>query len=37
MSVPHLDTRIFKGKSVLLFGIFTTFFSKFLKMAHRED
>ncbi|GAB7195282.1 hypothetical protein OS11_15540 [Dickeya oryzae] len=37
MSVPHLDTRIFDGKPVLLFGPFATFSSKFLKNGSLWD
>lgn len=37
MSVPHLDTRIFDGKRVLLFGPFATFSSKFLKNGSLWD
>ncbi|WP_042860514.1 malate dehydrogenase (quinone) [Dickeya sp. NCPPB 3274] len=37
MSVPHLDTRIFNGKQVLLFGPFATFSSKFLKNGSLWD
>ncbi|WP_350238864.1 malate dehydrogenase (quinone) [Pectobacterium colocasium] len=37
MSVPHLDTRIFDGKPVLLFGPFATFSSKFLKNGSPWD
>ena len=31
MSVPHLDTRVIKGKRTLLFGPFAGFSTKFLK------
>ncbi|MCI1679832.1 MAG: malate dehydrogenase (quinone) [Ewingella americana] len=37
MSVPHLDTRVFNGKRVLLFGPFATFSSKFLKNGSLWD
>lgn len=37
MSVPHLDTRVFDGKQVLLFGPFATFSSKFLKNGSLWD
>ena len=37
MSVPHLDTRIIKGKSALLFGPFAGFTTKFLKQGSRLD
>ncbi|QTF07693.1 malate dehydrogenase (quinone) [Brenneria izadpanahii] len=37
MSVPHLDTRIFDGKPVVLFGPFATFSSKFLKNGSLWD
>lgn len=37
MSVPHLDTRVFDGKRVLLFGPFATFSSKFLKNGSLWD
>src|SRR5690606_24827221 len=30
MSVPHLDTRVIDGETVLLFGPFATFSTKFL-------
>ncbi|MGN9528426.1 malate:quinone oxidoreductase [Escherichia coli] len=31
MSVPHIDTRVWMGKRVVLFGPFATFSTKFLK------
>lgn len=37
MSVPHLDTRIIKGQSALLFGPFAGFTTKFLKQGSRLD
>ncbi|MFP1738589.1 malate dehydrogenase (quinone) [Lonsdalea quercina] len=37
MSVPHLDTRVFNGKQVVLFGPFATFSSKFLKNGSLWD
>ncbi len=37
MSVPHLDTRVLDGKSVLLFGPFATFSTKFLKNGSLWD
>ncbi len=37
MSVPHLDTRVLDGKSILLFGPFATFSSKFLKNGSLWD
>jgi malate dehydrogenase (quinone) len=37
MSVPHLDTRVLDGKTVLLFGPFATWSSKFLKNGSYFD
>jgi len=37
MSVPHLDTRIIKGKKELLFGPFAGFSGKFLKKGSVLD
>jgi malate dehydrogenase (quinone) len=37
MSVPHLDTRVLDGKTVLLFGPFATWSSKFLKYGSYFD
>jgi len=37
MSVPHLDTRIIKGKKELLFGPFAGFSTKFLKNGSYLD
>ncbi|WP_205954629.1 malate dehydrogenase (quinone) [Pantoea stewartii] len=37
MSVPHLDTRYFDGKRVVLFGPFATFSTKFLKNGSLFD
>lgn len=37
MSVPHLDTRIIKGKKELLFGPFAGFTTKFLKNGSPLD
>jgi malate dehydrogenase (quinone) len=37
MSVPHLDTRIIKGKQELLFGPFAGFSTKFLKKGSYMD
>ena len=37
MSVPHIDTRILDGKSVVLFGPFATFSTKFLKNGSLWD
>ncbi|MDO5658606.1 MAG: malate dehydrogenase (quinone) [Paracoccus sp. (in: a-proteobacteria)] len=37
MSVPHLDTRMLDGKTVLLFGPFATWSSKFLKHGSYFD
>ncbi|XAH21750.1 malate dehydrogenase (quinone) [Xylophilus sp. GW821-FHT01B05] len=37
MSVPHLDTRVLDGKTVLLFGPFATFSTKFLKEGSLLD
>jgi malate dehydrogenase (quinone) len=37
MSVPHLDTRIIKGKKELLFGPFAGFSTKFLKNGSYFD
>jgi len=37
MSVPHLDTRVIDGETVLLFGPFATFSSKFLKNGSLMD
>lgn len=37
MSVPHLDTRVINGETVLLFGPFATFSSKFLKNGSLMD
>lgn len=37
MSVPHLDTRVLDGKTVLLFGPFATWSSKFLKEGSYFD
>lgn len=37
MSVPHLDTRVLDGKTVLLFGPFATWSTKFLKNGSYFD
>lgn len=37
MSVPHLDTRVLDGKTVLLFGPFATWSSKYLKNGSYFD
>lgn len=37
MSVPHLDTRVIKGKKALLFGPFAGFSTKFLKQGSWLD
>src|SRR5690606_21341372 len=37
MSVPHLDTRVIDGETVLLFGPFATFSTKFLKQGSLLD
>jgi malate dehydrogenase (quinone) len=37
MSVPHLDTRVLDGKTVLLFGPFATWSTKFLKSGSYFD
>ncbi|MGG2399704.1 malate dehydrogenase (quinone) [Pseudomonas sp. SH1-B] len=37
MSVPHLDTRVIDGETVLLFGPFATFSTKFLKNGSLLD
>ena len=37
MSVPHLDTRVLDGKTVLLFGPFATWSPKFLKNGSYFD
>lgn len=37
MSVPHLDTRVLDGKTVILFGPFATWSSKFLKNGSYFD
>jgi malate dehydrogenase (quinone) len=37
MSVPHLDTRLLDGKTVLLFGPFATWSTKFLKNGSYFD
>lgn len=37
MSVPHLDTRVLDGKTVLMFGPFATWSSKFLKNGSYFD
>ena len=37
MSVPHLDTRVIAGQTVLLFGPFATFSTKFLKHGSLLD
>jgi len=37
MSVPHLDTRVLDGKTVLLFGPFATWSTKFLKNGSYLD
>ncbi len=37
MSVPHLDTRIIKGKKELLFGPYAGFTTKFLKQGSLLD
>ncbi|MET6678530.1 malate dehydrogenase (quinone) [Citrobacter amalonaticus] len=37
MSVPHIDTRILDGKRVVLFGLFATFSTKFLKNGSLWD
>lgn len=37
MSVPHLDARVIDGKSVVLFGPFATFSTKFLKNGSLFD
>lgn len=37
MSVPHLDTRMIKGKKELLFGPFAGFTTKFLKNGSNLD
>ncbi|NVM74491.1 malate dehydrogenase (quinone) [Duganella sp. SG902] len=37
MSVPHLDTRVLDGKTVLLFGPFATWSSKYLKHGSYFD
>lgn len=37
MSVPHLDTRVIDGETVLLFGPFATFSTKFLKHGSLLD
>lgn len=37
MSVPHLDTRMIKGKKELLFGPFAGFTTKFLKSGSNLD
>lgn len=37
MSVPHLDTRVIKGKRELLFGPFAGFSTKFLKTGSFTD
>ncbi|MEI4486514.1 malate dehydrogenase (quinone) [Frigidibacter sp. MR17.14] len=37
MSVPHLDTRVLDGKTVILFGPFATFAPKFLKNGSYFD
>ncbi len=37
MSVPHLDTRIMKGKKALLFGPYAGFSTKFLKNGSYFD
>ena len=37
MSVPHLDTRVIKGKKELLFGPFAGFTTKFLKKGSNLD
>ena len=37
MSVPHLDTRIMKGKKALLFGPYAGFSTKFLKYGSYTD
>jgi malate dehydrogenase (quinone) len=37
MSVPHLDTRIVKGRTSLLFGPYAGFSSKFLKHGSLTD
>jgi malate dehydrogenase (quinone) len=37
MSVPHLDTRIIKGKKQLLFGPYAGFTTKFLKQGSPLD
>ncbi|GAB3382202.1 malate dehydrogenase (quinone) [Massilia agri] len=37
MSVPHLDTRVLDGKTVLLFGPFATWSTRFLKNGAYSD
>lgn len=37
MSVPHLDTRVLDGKTVLLFGPFATWSTRFLKNGSYSD
>lgn len=37
MSVPHLDTRVLDGKTVLLFGPFATWSTRFLKNGEYSD
>jgi malate dehydrogenase (quinone) len=37
MSVPHLDTRVIKGKKELLFGPYAGFTTKFLKQGSPLD
>lgn len=37
MSVPHLDTRVIKGKKSLLFGPYAGFTTKFLKEGSKLD
>lgn len=37
MSVPHLDTRMLRGKKQLLFGPYAGFSTKFLKNGSRMD
>ncbi|EXU74203.1 malate dehydrogenase (quinone) [Erwinia mallotivora] len=37
MSVPHLDARFLDGKRVVLFGLFATFSTKFLKNGSYMD